>query len=531
MKKTFKKAAAILLVLVMVLGTFSVQVFAEKQLTSVDTTDRTSDTYDGTPDTSWYNETDTTFTLTTAEQFMGIASLVNVGTTTFSGKTIKLDADMIINTGDASTWTASTTGLYAYTPIGNSTGGTVKFEGTFDGQGHYISGVFSVVARDNGLFYYCHGATLKNFSLINSAFLNTGSGASNSQCAGSVCGRLYDGSVIDSVYSNAYVKAGYGAGGLVAYFGVSDATYDACVIRNSVYEGTVDGTEAANAVGGIVAIDDKNKKACSVEDCIFAGKLYGATGADNNTSTAGWSGIVGRWAKTTISNCISAGTLEVASERSAAKYSPITYSWTANAVTADIVKNCYVDSSKVPAAATAEFVGNTSATFSDCASLTTGNFTAANLPALDFTSTWTAIDGDYPVPTGVWSFYKEYYAKSIQNVGVQDTFTEGDASYSLRFVAQIDSLNYENAGFEITLSGNSAKDIEVTTAYKSILTTGIDGTVDAKLGTYFVCAVITDIPTSAGEVSFTVKPYVVNGSGKVYSESWTVTYNAGIPQS
>ena len=42
-------------------------------------------------DTSWYtgHESDTTFTLTTADQLAGLASLVNSGTT-FEGKTVKL---------------------------------------------------------------------------------------------------------------------------------------------------------------------------------------------------------------------------------------------------------------------------------------------------------------------------------------------------------------------------------------------------------------------------------------------------------
>ena len=46
-----------------------------------------------TPDTSWYNEEDTEFTLTTTEQLYGLAQLVNEGNS-FYQKTIKLGNDI-----------------------------------------------------------------------------------------------------------------------------------------------------------------------------------------------------------------------------------------------------------------------------------------------------------------------------------------------------------------------------------------------------------------------------------------------------
>ena len=49
--------------------------------------------WDGTSDVSWYNDTDTEFHLTTAEQLAGLAEIVNGGNT-MAGKTIYLDADL-----------------------------------------------------------------------------------------------------------------------------------------------------------------------------------------------------------------------------------------------------------------------------------------------------------------------------------------------------------------------------------------------------------------------------------------------------
>ena len=50
--------------------------------------------WDGAVDLSWYNGTDTEFTLTTPAQLAGVAELVNSNTTDFAGKTIRLGADI-----------------------------------------------------------------------------------------------------------------------------------------------------------------------------------------------------------------------------------------------------------------------------------------------------------------------------------------------------------------------------------------------------------------------------------------------------
>lgn len=50
--------------------------------------------WDGAVDLSWYNGTDTEFTLTTPAQLAGVAELVNSNTTDFAGKTIRPGADI-----------------------------------------------------------------------------------------------------------------------------------------------------------------------------------------------------------------------------------------------------------------------------------------------------------------------------------------------------------------------------------------------------------------------------------------------------
>lgn len=50
--------------------------------------------WDGAVDLSWYNGTDTEFTLTTPAQLAGVAELMNSNTTDFADKTIRPGADI-----------------------------------------------------------------------------------------------------------------------------------------------------------------------------------------------------------------------------------------------------------------------------------------------------------------------------------------------------------------------------------------------------------------------------------------------------
>ena len=83
-------------------------------------------------DTSWYNTNDNTFYISTAAQLAGLAQLVNNGNN-FSTKNITLKADIKLNND------AVPTGGNEWTPIGDSSN---TFQGTFDGDGHTITGLY-----------------------------------------------------------------------------------------------------------------------------------------------------------------------------------------------------------------------------------------------------------------------------------------------------------------------------------------------------------------------------------------------------
>ena len=125
--------------------------------------------WEGTAKTDWYNNTDTEFTLTTAEQLAGLGVLVDGGND-FFGKTIKLGANIDLG------------GTISFNPIGfkypgakDEEGNDIAriFRGTFDGQNHVIRNLYqngwelglSYTNAGGGLFAGVQNATIKNLTM------------------------------------------------------------------------------------------------------------------------------------------------------------------------------------------------------------------------------------------------------------------------------------------------------------------------------------------------------------------------------
>ena len=85
-------------------------------------------------DVAWYEEDGKEFLITTAEELRGIAKLSKKHD--FKGQTIKLGADIVLNEGDYTQWKKEFL-KSSWTPIEG-------FAGTFDGDGHTISGLYCV---------------------------------------------------------------------------------------------------------------------------------------------------------------------------------------------------------------------------------------------------------------------------------------------------------------------------------------------------------------------------------------------------
>lgn len=152
-----KKLLSLLLALCLVMALVPMTAFAAD----------TMDTWDGTADTSWYDENKTEFHLQTAEQLAGMAKLVNDNTANFKDKTVYLDNDLDL-------------GGHEWISIGNganTAGGS--FQGIFDGQSHVVYNLYSHEGlksenKDNnnnlyrnGLFGAIYNATVQNLGIEN----------------------------------------------------------------------------------------------------------------------------------------------------------------------------------------------------------------------------------------------------------------------------------------------------------------------------------------------------------------------------
>ena len=128
------------------------------------------DHWDGTVDTSWYNDTDTEFVLTTAEQLAGFGKLVDEGNT-FDGKTVKLGQNICIGCETGECATKENGEKLSFNPIGY--GYDVVFKGTFDGQNNTIANLYQngwdlgydYSTEAGGLFASVVDADIKNLTI------------------------------------------------------------------------------------------------------------------------------------------------------------------------------------------------------------------------------------------------------------------------------------------------------------------------------------------------------------------------------
>lgn len=263
------------------------------------------------PDTSWYNESGTEFSISTEAQLRGLAELVNDGND-MSDVTIRLTNDIVLSDEN---WTPIGEGVRTK---GTITAESTPFRGTFDGQGHTISGLTIKLTTTTGdaaygLFGVVAGGTVENLTL-----LKVNMEVSGSEMAGAVAGMVTQGGTISNCGVGAEpgspsgsndgstVKSNRGNGGIVGRMTVSGSITDCYnyadvtalttggntggIVGAAYYEnqdmiidgcynyGTID--SPGSGVGGIVGLNSAN-----VYDCYNYGEVKG-----NGTSIGGIAG-------------------------------------------------------------------------------------------------------------------------------------------------------------------------------------------------------------------------------------------------
>ena len=232
--------------------------------------------WDGTIDTEWYtgHESDESYSISTAAELAGLAQLVNGGNN-FSGKTITLTDDIVLNEKVLNDDGTPNEGpFHEWTAIGTSFSNS--FQGTFDGGGHTISGVYINGNSDNqGLFgYVSNDGTIQNVGVVDSY-------VKGNMNVGGVVG--YADSSVSGCYNTGTVSGGIFVGGVVGY---ADSSVSGCYNTGTVSGGTY--------VGGVVGFASSSSTSFTVSGCYNTGKVSGI----NVGCVIGWVS-----SNVSISNC------------------------------------------------------------------------------------------------------------------------------------------------------------------------------------------------------------------------------------
>lgn len=207
------------------------------------------------------------YLISTADELRLFASMVNSGQTRISAK---LTADIELNnTTGWENWSESNAPANSWTPIGD------YFTGTFDGQGHTISGLYYVNNPDYpshyvGLFGSLeNGGTVENVGVTKSYIQSSGYAG----YTGGIVGLMNSGT-IRNCYCTGIVRCqGYGGGGIVGM----NYGYDNSTIENCYFAGRISSEFGADEwigpiVGGMHAEYVNLTNCYYLEGCGVSGK-------------------------------------------------------------------------------------------------------------------------------------------------------------------------------------------------------------------------------------------------------------------
>ena len=291
-----KKLLSLLLALCLVMALVPMTAFAAG----------TTDSWDGTADTSWYDENETEFHLQTAEQLAGMAKLVNDDTAYFKDKTVYLDNDL-----DLSGHEWNSIGDGANTDVGS-------FQGVFDGQSHVIYNLYSHEGTQsenqsnnlyrNGLFGSIYNATVKNLGIENADIVipmkdgsTYGKGILVDWMTHSTINNCYTtGSITGGSYVEKYI--GGIAGFLNGNNSISQCYSTAAITGNydgeyyAEQEGGLEPMDCWDSLGGIVGASYTGQ--VTISDCWFGGEIV------VNSIQAPVGGIIGYGKGVSMVNCL-----------------------------------------------------------------------------------------------------------------------------------------------------------------------------------------------------------------------------------
>ena len=217
-----------------------------------------ADVWDGTADTSWYTSAPdaSEYHISMAEQLAGLAQLVNAGDTTFSGKTIYLDSDLDL-------------GGYEWVSIATGSNQGRYFAGTFDGQYHEITNLFSRNDGSSdfrsGLFgVVSDGGVLKNLYVTNADIVAN----DNSLLAG-ILADWVNGGTVQNCYTSGTIVNAVGdkfVGGLVGQCTWVTQILGCASDANVISKLTDDPDAGSDVAGGLIGQWEKSGTGSLIAD-------------------------------------------------------------------------------------------------------------------------------------------------------------------------------------------------------------------------------------------------------------------------
>lgn len=212
--------------------------------------------WNGKKDISWYNTSDKSFEISTAEQLAGLADLVNKGNS-FSQKTIVLTSDILLNdvtniedwktTPPANEW--------------NTIGQNKEFMGTFDGKEYTVKGLYIGTAKQyNGLFGQVKNAVIKNLNV--SDFL--------------INGHKYNGGLVGYGKNSSFIQVG-SQGKIIATLAEGNSDIGGLIghcdnsnVKNSYSKVIISISGAASSIGGFIG----NNQSTEITNVYNIGSIF-----------------------------------------------------------------------------------------------------------------------------------------------------------------------------------------------------------------------------------------------------------------
>ncbi len=216
-----------------------------------------------------------------------LARLVSLDEDT-QGKFYVLTEDVALNDTSDETWTNTAKSWY-------DSNAAKKFAGTFDGQGHTISGLYYNGGATVALFpTFVNGVTVRNLVIADASFTTSGSAAASLGAGGG--GVTLERCFVETTVS---LNAGKNAGGLAAYFGAAAGTkLENCAFTGSItvpdpLPASPDGRYGA-LLGNVWNSDSSNIDSVSIRHCfatVDGRRLRGHTHAFRNDSTGNYNTV------------------------------------------------------------------------------------------------------------------------------------------------------------------------------------------------------------------------------------------------